>query len=116
MPGINDIAAKVAEKVGISKIDAKEAAQATIEAIKELSLEGTVTCGPLGIFKIKERAEREGRNPHTGAALTIAAKEVLTFKPTDKAVVRPKKAGAKKAAKAEVAPAALAAPAKRGRR
>ena len=38
-----------------------------------------------GIFSIKERAERIGRNPQTGKALTIPASSVLAFKPSKSA-------------------------------
>ncbi|NTV17779.1 MAG: HU family DNA-binding protein, partial [Chlorobiaceae bacterium] len=34
-----------------------------------------------GTFSIVDRAEREGRNPLTGEAITIAAKKVVKFKP-----------------------------------
>jgi DNA-binding protein HU-beta len=34
-----------------------------------------------GTFKAKRRDERQGRNPKTGAALTIPAKNVVQFKP-----------------------------------
>lgn len=117
MATVTDVAKNVAAKIGITQSNAKEVVQATIEAIKELSLEGNVCCAPLGIFKIKHREEREGRNPATGAALTIAAKDVLTFKPTDKSVVYPKKAAPAKKAAAKAAPAkAASVAAKRGRR
>jgi len=33
-----------------------------------------------GTFKVKRSAEREGRNPKTGAALTISARNTITFK------------------------------------
>lgn len=103
MPGINDIAAKVAEKIGVKKDDAKEAVVAVLESIKECSLEGTVSCHPLGVFKIKERADREGRNPSNGEKIMIEGGEVLTFKPSDKRVERPK---AKKSDKKKAAPVA----------
>jgi len=114
MPGIGDIAGKVAAATGLTVAAAKDAVNATLVSIKELSLEGTVSAGPLGTFKVKQRDERKGRNPQTGKELIIAAKEVLTFKPTDKEVVRPKAAKAGKAAKAAPAKAApaKAAPAK----
>ncbi|MDF3016296.1 MAG: histone family protein DNA-binding protein, partial [Thermomicrobiales bacterium] len=32
-------------------------------------------------FKVVERAGREGRNPRTGEAMTIAARRSPTFKP-----------------------------------
>ncbi|MGY1423416.1 HU family DNA-binding protein [Bacillus cereus] len=33
-----------------------------------------------GSFEVRERAAREGRNPHTGEALTIPAKKAPAFK------------------------------------
>lgn len=33
-----------------------------------------------GTFEVRDRAVREGRNPHTGAALTIPASKVPVFK------------------------------------
>ena len=33
-----------------------------------------------GTFEVKERAERAGRNPQTGEAITIAASKTPTFK------------------------------------
>ncbi len=33
-----------------------------------------------GTFEVRERAAREGRNPHTGEALTIPASKVPAFK------------------------------------
>ena len=34
-----------------------------------------------GIFSATERAEREGRNPQTGASIKIAASKVAKFSP-----------------------------------
>jgi nucleoid DNA-binding protein len=112
MPGIGDIAGKVAAKTGLTVVAAKEAVNATLEAIKELSFDGTVSAAPLGTFKIKHREARNGRNPSTGADLVIAEKDVLTFKPTDKEAVAPKAAKPARGAKAAPAKAAPAAPAK----
>jgi len=35
-----------------------------------------------GTFKVKKREARKGRNPHTGETIDIAAKSVVTFKPS----------------------------------
>jgi len=40
-----------------------------------------VTLVGFGTFAVGERAERSGRNPQTGEAITIAAKNVVKFKP-----------------------------------
>ena len=34
-----------------------------------------------GTFAVKERAERPGRNPRTGAAITVPASKTVGFKP-----------------------------------
>lgn len=40
----------------------------------------SVTLSGLGAFVVKERAERQGRNPKTGEAITIKAANVASFK------------------------------------
>jgi len=34
-----------------------------------------------GSFIVKQKANRRGRNPQTGEAITIEARRILTFKP-----------------------------------
>ena len=43
---------------------------------------GEVTLPGLGKFAVKESAERQGRNPATGEAITIAAKRAPKFTPS----------------------------------
>ena len=43
-----------------------------------------VTVRDFGSFKLSSRAERTGRNPHTGEAIVIPAKTVVTFKPASR--------------------------------
>lgn len=47
----------------------------------ELAKGGEVVIPGFGSFKRAERAERSGRNPQTGAALTIAASTTVRFVP-----------------------------------
>jgi DNA-binding protein HU-beta len=66
---------------------AKEGTAAT-EAVLE-AMHAGITAGGLelqgfGNFAIKHRAARTGRNPRTGAALEIAAKNVVDFNPSSK--------------------------------
>jgi integration host factor subunit alpha len=35
-----------------------------------------------GVFKVRSKTERTGRNPRTGVEATIAARRVVTFKPS----------------------------------
>ncbi|NPD17161.1 HU family DNA-binding protein [Xinfangfangia sp. D13-10-4-6] len=82
MTTINDIAAKVAEENGLTKAQAKSAVEAVFKAVTDAALAGEETSIPgFGKFKVKETAEREGRNPATGATVTIAASKKLAFTP-----------------------------------
>ncbi len=82
MTTINDIAGKIAEENGLTKAQAKAAVEAVFKAVTEAAIAGEETSIPgFGKFKVKETAEREGRNPATGATVTIAASKKLTFAP-----------------------------------
>ena len=71
----------VAEKAGLTKADATRAIDATFEAITEALKQGDkVTLVGFGTFGVSERAEREGRNPRTGAPVQIAARKAVSFK------------------------------------
>lgn len=70
----------VAQKAGISKKDAGNALDATLETIKGSLKKGdSVTLIGFGTFKVKKRGARTGRNPQTGQAIKIKAKRVATF-------------------------------------
>lgn len=83
MTTINDIAAKIAGEQGLTKVQAKAAVEAVFKAVADAASTGDETSIPgFGKFKVKETAEREGRNPATGETVTIAAAKKLTFTPT----------------------------------
>ena len=82
MTTTNDIAAKVAEENGLTKAQAKSAVEAVFKAVTDAAIAGEETSIPgFGKFKVKETAEREGRNPATGATVIIAASKKLAFTP-----------------------------------
>lgn len=71
----------MAKDAGITKKQAElalksftESVKSTLQAKDKLSLVG------FGTFSTSERAEREGRNPATGASMTIPAKTAVKFK------------------------------------
>lgn len=78
-----DLVSKVAEHTGLSKSQAQDAVNATLQCIQDaLNKDGDkVTLIGFGTFAVSHRAEREGRNPATGKSMTIAAKNVVKFKP-----------------------------------
>ena len=70
----------VATKTGLKKKDAEAAVNAVNESITEALKAGDkVQIIGFGTYEVKERAAREGRNPKTGEAITIAASKAPTF-------------------------------------
>ena len=75
----SQIAAAIAEKVGLTK---KQAVQ-TMEVIVELAYKNaknSFTVPGLGKLVLVNRKARMGRNPATGAAIKIPAKRVVKFR------------------------------------
>jgi len=77
----SQLVSDVAEKTGFSKKDSEKAITAVFEAI-EASLEAgdKVQLVGFGMFDVKERAARMGRNPKTKEEIQIPATRVPTFK------------------------------------
>ena len=76
-----DLIAAVAEKSGIAKKDAERAVNATLDIItKQLREGGKVQLTGFGIFEVKDREARVGRNPHTKESIEIPAARVPAFK------------------------------------
>ncbi|NPB04950.1 MAG: HU family DNA-binding protein [Aquificae bacterium] len=77
-----ELVAKIAEMAGVSKKQADRCLKALIEAITDALEKGERIALPgFGIFQVKERAARKGRNPRTGEEITIPARKVVVFKP-----------------------------------
>ncbi|WP_291243569.1 HU family DNA-binding protein, partial [Fournierella sp.] len=67
-----ELIAAVAENAGLSKKDAEQAVNATVEAITKALAEGDkVSLVGFGTFETRERPARKGRNPRTKEEITI---------------------------------------------
>ena len=76
-----ELVAKIAEGAGLSKVDAKKALEATLDAITAaVKAEDKVALVGFGTFAVSERGARKGVNPATGKTITIPAKKVVKFK------------------------------------
>ena len=76
-----ELVEKIAAKAGLTKVDAKKALDATVEAIKDALKAGDkVQLVGFGTFAVKEQPARQGINPATKQKITIAAKKVAKFK------------------------------------
>ena len=72
----------VAEKAGMTKVDARKAIDAIMDVTKaELKKDGKIALVGFGTLAATKRPARQGRNPRTGKTIKIAAKKVVKFKP-----------------------------------
>lgn len=78
-----DIVEKIYEKVGFSKKESAELVELVFDIIKNTLEQGDkIKIAGFGNFVVKEKADRRGRNPQTGEEITISARRILTFKPS----------------------------------
>ncbi len=71
----------MAADAGISKVAAGKALSGMMEAVKGSLKKGNkVSLVGFGSWDVSKRAARTGRNPQTGKAIQIAAKNVVKFK------------------------------------
>jgi len=71
----------IADKSELTKADAGRALDGFLGAVTEaLSSGDSVALVGFGTFAVKDRAERKGRNPQTGAEITIKAAKIPSFK------------------------------------
>ena len=76
-----DLAAKIHEKIGGTKVQAEEVVEMIISSITStLKSGGEVSLAGLGIFSTKTRAARTARNPRTGEAVNVPAMKVPKFR------------------------------------
>lgn len=71
----------VAEKSGLSKVDAKKAVEASVETVSsELKEGGKVALLGFGSFSVAEKSARKGVNPKTKQPIEIPARKSVKFK------------------------------------
>ena len=76
-----ELVAAVAEKIGMTKKDAERVINATIDTITENLTKGEkVSLSGFGIFEVKAREARVGRNPRTSEPIQIPATRQPAFK------------------------------------
>lgn len=67
---------------GIKQVDVKTIVQKTFDMIIDsLVRNEKVELRNFGVFKIKERRARLGRNPRTGESVPVPPRKVVVFKP-----------------------------------
>ena len=77
-----DIVLKITDKTGIKQVDVKTIVQNTFDVIIESLIRNEkVELRNFGVFKLKERKARFGRNPRTGESVPVPPRKVVIFKP-----------------------------------
>ena len=76
-----ELIAAVAAKTGLTKKDAERVVNATVETITASLVKGDkVQVSGFGIFEVKAREARVGRNPRTKETIQIPATRLPAFK------------------------------------
>ena len=77
-----DIVVKITEETGIKQTDVKLVVQKTFDHIIDALSKGqTIELRNFGVFKVKSRKPRMGRNPKTGESVPIPERKKVVFKP-----------------------------------
>lgn len=76
-----DIVLKIAEEANLKQVDVKRVVQNTLDCITAALSKGeTVELRNFGVFKVKSRRPRVGRNPKTGTTVPIPERKAVSFK------------------------------------
>ncbi|MBW4057051.1 MAG: integration host factor subunit alpha [Proteobacteria bacterium] len=78
-----DIVERIHAKTDFSSKEATEILETVLSIMKSALESGdNLKISGFGSFIAKQKADRRGRNPHTGETITIEARRILTFKPS----------------------------------
>ncbi len=77
-----DIILKVSDETNLKQIDVKKVVQKTFDCIVEALARGEkIELRNFGVFKVKQRKSRIGRNPRTGQVVPVPPRKAVVFKP-----------------------------------
>ncbi len=78
-----DLTVLLYEQVGLNNREAKEMVEAFFTEISDCLERGEeVKLAGFGVFNMRNKPERPGRNPKTGKEIPISARRVVTFHPS----------------------------------
>lgn len=80
-----ELVIRVANKVGMTQSDIAKIIEAAFDSISQALAEGKRwELRDFGVFEVKTRASRIGRNPRTGDQVPVPERKVVTFRPGKK--------------------------------
>ena len=78
-----ELATSVTEKLGISQRNAAEIVDTVFAALKDTLVNGeSIKLVQFGTLKVRDKSPRRGRNPKTGESMTIAKRQMISFRPS----------------------------------
>jgi integration host factor subunit beta len=76
-----EMAKAIADKMGLTQAHVQEIIQQVLDGVIEtLVTEGRIELRNFGVFEVKKRNPRKGRNPRTGEKVDVPARVVVSFK------------------------------------
>lgn len=80
-----DLADNLSDKFDLSKNDAKQFIDLVFAELRTALASGqAIKLSGFGSFAIRDKSQRPGRNPRTGAEVLVTARKVVTFHPGQK--------------------------------
>jgi len=78
-----DIAERIQAGTGLTRKESVEMMETVFSIMKTTLEQGEqIKISGFGSFVLKQKNDRKGRNPQTGETITIAARRIVTFKPS----------------------------------
>ena len=78
-----ELAISITEKLGIPQRNAAEIVDAVFAALKNTLVNGeSIKLVHFGSLIVRDKSPRRGRNPQTGQSLTIARRQMVSFRPS----------------------------------
>lgn len=76
-----DLIEKIHSELGYKKSESQDLLESVFSLMKETLASGeAIKLSGFGKFEVKQKKNRKGRNPATGATITIDSRRILTFK------------------------------------
>ena len=76
-----DLCEAVHETIGLTRNDSSALVERTLDLITDALERGeTVKLSGFGVFQVRDKRERVGRNPKTGEAAAITPRRVVSFR------------------------------------
>ncbi len=77
-----DIVMKISEETGVKQVVVKKVVHKVFDSVFEALYKGKkIEIRNFGVFKVKRRKRRMGRNPRTNEPVPVPERKVVVFKP-----------------------------------